>query len=101
MAIKTPNIDAPAQPAAAPADHNRTRDRRVVRTEDLSADEIAAVAASEMEGRFADLNAELDRPGISVVELGVEFCRRLRTRGLTAEGKLADKAFRDGLYEDT
>ena len=99
MAIKTPTIDVPAHQAAA--DHNRTvaRDRRVVRTEDLSADEIAAVAASEMEGGLAHLNAEMDQPEISMVELGVEFCRRLRARGPTAERKPADKAFRDGLYD--
>ena len=101
MAIKTLNIDVPARQAAGPAESNQAvaRDRRVDRTEDLNEEEIAAVEASEMEGGFEHLNAELDRPGTSVVELGVGFCRRLRARGPTAEGKPADKAFRDSLFE--
>jgi hypothetical protein len=102
MAIKTLNIDVPARQAAGPAESNQavSRDRRVDRTEDLNGEEIAAVEASEMEGGFEHLNAELDRPGTSVVELGVGFCRRLRARGPTAEGKPADKAFRDSLFDD-
>jgi hypothetical protein len=79
MAIKTPIIDVPARQAAGPAGQNRpiARDRRAVRTKDLSAEQIAAVAASEMEGGFEH------RSGISVVELGV--CRKLRGCGNTAE----------------
>lgn len=37
----------------------------------------------------------------SLVEIGVQFCRDLRARGNPAKGRPADKAFRDGLYEDT
>ncbi|MEH6953045.1 hypothetical protein V4R08_17645 (plasmid) [Nitrobacter sp. NHB1] len=36
------------------------RDRRVVRTVDLTDEEIAAIEASEMEPGFEHLNAELD-----------------------------------------
>jgi hypothetical protein len=100
MAIEPPKIDPPAQKAAAPDERNQVAgDRRAVRTADLSEEEIAAVEASEMAPGFEHLDVELDRRGISLVELGVEFCRRLRARGLTAEGKPADRLFRDGLYD--
>jgi hypothetical protein len=99
MAIKTLNIDVPARQAAGPAESNHAVARD--RTEDLNEEEIAAVEASEMVGGFEHLSAELDRPGTSVVELGVEFCRRLRARGPTAEGKPVDKAFRDSLFDDS
>jgi antitoxin VapB len=36
-----------------------------------------------------------------LVELGLDFCRKLRADGHTAEGKPADKAFRDGLFDDS
>jgi hypothetical protein len=100
MAIQPPQIDAPA--ATAPDDQHRTvaGDRRVVRTADLSEEEIAAIAASEMAPGFEHLNAELDRPGTSLIDLGLDFARKLRARRLTAERKPADKAFRDRLYDD-
>jgi antitoxin VapB len=45
-----------------------------------------------------ELEREQARP--SLVEIGTRFCRELRARGNAARGKPADKAFRDGLYED-
>jgi hypothetical protein len=72
------------------------RDRRVDRTEDLN-EEIAAVEASEMEPGFEYLDAEL----ASVVEVGVDFARKLRARGDAARGRPADKAFRDSLFDDS
>lgn len=36
----------------------------------------------------------------SLVEIGVQFCRDLRAKGNPANGKPADKTFRDSLYED-
>jgi hypothetical protein len=100
MAIQPPKIEAPA--AATLDDQNRTiaGNRRVVRTAALSEEEIAAIEASEMEPGFEHLNAQLDQPGPSLIDLGLDFARKLRGRGLTAEGKPADKAFRDGLYDD-
>ena len=37
---------------------------------------------------------------LSLVELGVQFCRDLRARGNPHRAQPADMAFRDGLYED-
>ncbi len=45
-----------------------------------------------------ELERERGKP--SLVDLGVRFCRDLRSRGKPAEGKPADKAFRDSLYEE-
>jgi antitoxin VapB len=36
----------------------------------------------------------------SLVDLGVDYCRALRSRGNPAKGLPADKAFIDGLYGD-
>ena len=77
------------------------RDRRVVRTEDLNEEEIAAVEASEMEPGFEHLDAELEPARASVVEVGVDFARNLRARGDAARGRPADKAFRDSLFDDS
>lgn len=103
MAIEPPKIDPPAPTAATPDDRNQpiASDRRAVRTADLSEAEIAAIEASEMEPGFEHLNAEIDQPGTSLIDLGLDFARKLRGRALTAEGKPADKAFRDTLYDDT
>ena len=48
------------------------------------------------------LEQELERQNAkpSVVEISVEFARRLRARGNAAGGRPADKAFIDSLYED-
>ena len=46
-----------------------------------------------------ELEREQGRP--SLVDLGVQFCRDLRAKGNPQSGKPADKAFRDGLYEDS
>lgn len=45
-----------------------------------------------------ELEREQGKP--SLVDLGVQFCRDLRARGNPHKGKAADKAFRDGLYEE-
>lgn len=52
------NETAPAPDAAKPRRPNRTavHDRRVARAEDLSADQIAAIAASEMAPGLEHLN---------------------------------------------
>lgn len=45
-----------------------------------------------------ELEREQGRP--SLVDLGVQFCRDLRTKANPQSSKPADKAFRDSLYED-
>jgi hypothetical protein len=54
-----------------------------------------------MEPGFEYLNAELEPAGVSVVEVAVDFCRKLRARGDAARGRPADKAFRDSLSDDS
>jgi hypothetical protein len=91
--------DAPG----GPTDPNQAvaRDRWVDRTEDLNEEEIAAVEASGMAPGFEHLDAELDPAGASVVEVGVDFGRKLRACGNAAKGRPADKAFRDSLFDDS
>jgi hypothetical protein len=62
---------------------------------------MAAVEASEMGPGFEHLDAELDPAGASVVEVGVDFARKLRARGDAARRRPADKAFRDSLFDDS
>jgi hypothetical protein len=50
-----------------------------------------------MEPGFEYLDAELEPAGASAVEVGVDFARKLRTRGC----RPADKAFRDSLFDDS
>ena len=94
---------APTLDAAGPTDPNlvAAHDRRAIRTEDLNEEEIAAVEASEREPGFEYLDAELEPAGASVVEVGVEFGRKLRARCDAARGRPADKAFRDSLFDDS
>jgi len=94
---------APTPEAAGPTDPYQAvaRDRRVDRTEDLNEEEIAAVEASEMEPGFEYLDAELEPAGASVVEVGVDFVRKLRARGDAAKRRPADKSFRDSLFDDS
>ena len=94
---------APTPEAAGPTDPYQAvaRERRVDRTEDVNEEEIAAVEASEMEPGFEHLDAELERDGTSVVEVGVDFARKLRARGDAAKGRPADKAFRASLFDDS
>jgi hypothetical protein len=99
MAFQTDKLKtAPTPEAAGATDPYQAvaRDRRVDRTKDLN-EEIAAVEASEMEPGFEYLDAEL----ASVVEVGVDFARKLRARGDAAKGRPADKAFRDSLFDDS
>jgi hypothetical protein len=77
------------------------RDRRVDRTGDLREEENAAVEASEMAPSFEHLDAELDPAGASVVDVAVDFGRKLRARGDAAKGRPVDKAFRDSLFDDS
>lgn len=101
---ETDKQKAPPMPEAArPTDPSQTaaRDRRAVRAEDLSEEEIAAVEASEMEPGFEHFDAELDPAGASLVDVGIDFGRELRARGDTAKGRPADKAFRDRLFDDS
>ena len=94
---------APTPEAAGSADpyHAVARDRRVDRTEDLREEEIAAVEASEMAPSFEYLEAEFEPAGASVVQVGVDFGRKLRARGDVGTGRPADKAFRDSLFDDS
>jgi hypothetical protein len=104
MAFQTDKLKtAPIPEAGGPPDQNQmaARNRRAVRTEDLSEEEIAAIEASEMEPSFEHLDAELDQAGMSVVDVGLDFARKLRARGDAAKGRPADKAFRDYLYDDS
>ena len=48
-----------------------------------------------MEPGFEYLDAELEPAGASVVEVGVDFVRKLRARGDAAKRRPADKSFRD------
>jgi hypothetical protein len=93
----------PTPEAAGPTDlfQADARDRRAARAEDLSEEEIAAVEASGMEPGFEYLDAELEPAGAFVVEVGVDFARKLRARGDAAKGRPADKAFRDSLFDDS
>jgi len=50
---------------------------------------------------FEHLDAELSQPGMSVVDVGVDFCQKLRARGNAAKGRPVDKTFRDGLFDDS
>jgi hypothetical protein len=93
---RTPEAAGPTDPYQAVA-----RDRRVVRTADLNEEEIAAVEASAMEPGFEYLDAELEPAGASVVEVGVDFARKLRARGDAGRGRPADKAFCDSLFDDS
>jgi hypothetical protein len=91
---------APSRRTNRPEPGRRPRSARRS-TEYLSEEEIAAVEASEMEPGFEHLDAELERAGTSVVEVGVDFGRKLRARGDAAKGRPADKAFRDSLFDDS
>ena len=44
-----------------------------------------------------EIERELAKP--SLVDVGLQFCRDLRTRGNPAMAKPVDKAFQDGLYQ--
>lgn len=95
---------APPMPeAGGPPDQNHmaASNRRALRAEDLSEEEIASIEASEMEPSFEYLDAELEAARASVVEVGVDFARNLRARGDAAKGRPADKAFRDSLFDDS
>lgn len=93
----------PMREAGRPPDQNQVaaRDRRAVRAGDLSEADVAALEASEMEGGFEHLDAELDQAGMSVVDVGLDFARKLRARGDAAKGRPADKAFRASLFDDS
>ena len=54
-----------------------------------------------MEAGFEHLDAELDPAGASLVEVGVDFARKLRAHGDAAKGRPADKAFRDSLFDNS
>lgn len=101
---ETDKQTAPPMPeAGGPPDQNQmvARNRRAVRAEDLSEEEIASIEASEIEPGFEHLDAELDQAGMSVVDVGLDFARKLRARGDAAKGRPADKAFRDSLFDDS
>jgi hypothetical protein len=94
--VPTPDAAGPTDPYQAAA-----HDRRADRTEDLNEEEIAAVEASEREPGFEYLDAELEPAGAAVVEVGVDFARKLRARGDAAQGRPADKAFRESLFDNS
>ena len=99
MAFQTDKLKTAPTPEAAEATDPYqavARDRRVDRTVDPK-EEIATVEAREKEPSFEYLDAEL----ASVVEVGVDFARKLRARGDAATGRPADKAFRDSLFNDS
>lgn len=91
------------QPRPAPADEASAtgRDRRAVRTVDLTEEDIAAIKVSEITPGFEHLDAELEPEPASLVEQGVRFGRELGQRGGKTEGRPADKAFRDSLFDDS
>ena len=91
------------QPRPAPADEASAtgRDRRAVRTVDLTEEDIAAIEASEMTPGFEHLDAELEPETGTLVEDGARFARELGQRGDGTKARSADKAFRDSLYDDS
>lgn len=93
----------PTPEASGPPDQNQmaASNRRALRAEDLSEEEIAAIEASEMEPGFEHLDAEFDPAGACLVDVGVDFARKLRARGDAARGRPADKVFRDSLFDDS
>ncbi|WP_198026482.1 prevent-host-death protein [Bradyrhizobium sp. ARR65] len=103
--------DDPKQTSEQPAPHGGAgpteghqaagRDRRVVRTAELSDQDSAAIEASKMEPGYEHLDAELDWPRLSLIERGLWFVNKLRHRGRDAGARPVSKAFRDGLYDDT
>ena len=76
-------------------------DRRVVRTVDLTEQDIAAIEASEMTPGYEQLDAELEPKPTSVVEQGARFARELGQRGQKTAARRAGKVFRDSLYDDS
>jgi hypothetical protein len=64
-------------------------------------DRGSAQAAVEAAPRFGNFDAEFEPAGASVVDVGVNFGRKLRARGDAAKGRPADKAFRDSLFDDS
>ncbi len=94
--------NAPAADEAGAVDRSQAagRDRRVVRTVDLTDEDIAAIEAAEMAPGFEHLNAELEPKPASLIEEGARFARDLGQRGDTTKARPADKAFRDNLYDD-
>ena len=88
--------------SAPPHEASATRlDRRAVRTVDLTEEDIAAIKVSEITPGFEHLDAELEPEPASLVEQGVRFGRELGQRGGKTEGRPADKAFRDSLFDDS
>jgi antitoxin VapB len=76
--IKNPETDALA--------------RRVAALKNIGITEAVHEALSH------ELAREQGQP--SLVDIGINFCRKLRAKGDAARGRPADKAFRDSLYED-
>ncbi len=100
---KQNNAPAPAADEACAVDRPQAAggDRRVVRTVDLTSEEIAAIEAAEMAPGFEHLNAELEPKPASLIEEGDRFARDLGHRGDRTKGRPADKAFRDRLCDDS
>ena len=74
------------------------KDREVARlAERLAA--IRKVSKTEVVRQALRHELERERAKPSLVDLGVDFCRKLRARGNPAKALPADKAFIDGLYE--
>ncbi|MCK1545690.1 prevent-host-death protein [Bradyrhizobium sp. 179] len=96
--ISPPTVDEAGSAARRPA---ADRDRSVVRTVDLTDEDIAAIEAAEMTPGFEHLNAELKPKPASLVEEGVRFTRDLGQRREKTDALPADQAFRDSLYDDS
>lgn len=97
------NHTPPAPDDAGSVDRRQAagRDRRAVRTVDLTDEDIAAIEASEMAPGFEQLDAELEPKWASLTEEGARFARKLGQRGNGTKARPADKAFRDSLYDDS
>ena len=68
---------------------------------DALARRVAALKKIELpEAVHTALAHEREQGRPSLVDLGVQFCRDLRTKANPQNGKPADKAFRDNLYEE-
>lgn len=74
---------------------------RNAETEALARKVAALKKGGLTEAVHAALRHELEREQAapSLVETGLRFCRALRARTRPEQGRPADKAFRDSLYE--
>lgn len=60
---------------------------------------IKKVSKTEVDHQALQHELERGRAASSLVDLGVDFCRKLRSRADAVQAQPVEKAFIDGLYE--